>query len=64
MLSFIIPVYNKGPILFKPLSSLIRHLQTAAIYDYEILVVNDGSSDDSLAQALRFKKFNGGTDKI
>lgn len=64
MISFIIPVYNKGSVLFKTLSSLIRHLQKAAIKDFEVIVVNDGSTDDSFDQAVRFKKFNGDTAKI
>lgn len=64
MISFIIPVYNKAGVLFKTLSSLIRHLKKSAVLDYEIIVVNDGSTDNSFAEAVRFKKFNGETEKI
>lgn len=64
MISFIIPVYNKGPVLYKTLSSLIRHLKKSLISDFEIIVVNDGSTDDSLTQAIKFREFNGATDKI
>ena len=64
MISFIIPVYNKGTILYKTLTSLISKLKGHTISDYEIIVVNDGSTDNSFAEALRFKKFNGETKKI
>ncbi len=64
MISFIIPVYNKGNIIFKSLTSLIHHLSKARIEDYEIIVVNDGSTDNSLGEAVRFKRFNGHTEKI
>ncbi|MEK7166780.1 MAG: glycosyltransferase [Patescibacteria group bacterium] len=64
MISFIVPVYNKGSILFKTLSSLLVHLKKTKIADFEIIVVNDGSTDDSFTEAVRFKKFNGDTDKI
>ncbi len=64
MVSFIIPVYNKGQILFKTLSSLIKKLSKSYFQDYEIVIVNDGSTDNSLEEAVRFKKFNGDTGKI
>ncbi len=55
MISFIIPVYNKGEILFKTLSSLIAHLNRSPFADYEIIIVSDGSTDNSFTEALRFK---------
>lgn len=64
MISLIIPVYNKGSVLFRTLSSLLVHLKKATLTDFEIIVVNDGSTDDSFAEAVRFKKFNGDTRKI
>lgn len=64
MISFIIPVYNKGSVLFTTLSSLIHRLHEASITDFEIIVVNDGSTDDTFAQAVKFKKFNGDSGKI
>lgn len=64
MISFIVPVYNKGSILFKTINSLINHLNASEFTDFEIIVVNDGSTDNSFGEAIRCKKFNGNTDKI
>lgn len=46
-LSVIVPIYNESksiPILFDSLEGAVEQ------YDYEIIAVNDGSKDDSLAQ--------------
>lgn len=43
--SVIIPVYNKGPYVKKALSSVLGQV----FRDFELVVVDDGSSDDSLA---------------
>ncbi len=46
-LSVIVPIYNEGksiPLLFEALEAAIGQ------YDYEIIAINDGSKDDSLAQ--------------
>lgn len=64
MISLIIPVYNKESVLFHTLSSLFHDLKRSAISDYEIIVVNDGSTDASLTEAKKFKKFNGDASKI
>lgn len=64
MISFIIPVYNKGAVLYRTLSSLFVHLRNSHVADFEIIVVNDGSTDSSFEEAVRFKKFNGYTEKI
>jgi glycosyltransferase involved in cell wall biosynthesis len=49
-LSFVIPVYNEEGTI-KPLSSKIREVMaTEGIVNYEIIFVDDGSSDDSLIQ--------------
>jgi glycosyltransferase involved in cell wall biosynthesis len=45
-LSIIIPLYNSGKFLSKCLDSLIH--QDIATKDYEILIINDGSTDNSL----------------
>jgi glycosyltransferase involved in cell wall biosynthesis len=45
-LSVIIPVYNAGKFLSTCLDSLLS--QDIEISDYEILIINDGSKDNSL----------------
>lgn len=45
--SIIIPLYNKAPYIRKALESVFAQTYT----DYELIVVDDGSSDDSLAIA-------------
>lgn len=47
--SVIVPLYNKAPYVEKALRSILA--QTFA--DYELIVVNDGSKDDSLIVAKR-----------
>lgn len=47
--SIIIPLYNKGPYVEKALRSVLAQTFT----DYELIVVNDGSKDESLAIAKR-----------
>lgn len=64
MISFIIPIYNKEQILFKTLSSVLKNIQLAGIDDFEIIAVDDGSRDKSLAEAVRFKKLNNYKRKI
>lgn len=43
----IVPAYNEGPAISGVLSVLIQH-------GYTVVVVDDGSSDDTVRQALRF----------
>ena len=50
--SVIVPAYNASEYIENCLNSLIRQ-QT--IYDYEIIVVNDGSTDDTLKR-IKSKK--------
>lgn len=64
MISFIIPVYNKGSVLYQTLKSLLAKLKQKSILEFEIILVNDGSTDNSLSEAIRFRKFNGDTDKF
>src|SRR6201998_3838103 len=50
-LSFVIPVYNEADTLTELVRAL-RHILSEMDCDYELLFVNDGSTDDSL-QLLR-----------
>lgn len=49
-LSVIIPVYNEGKIIRRNLEAVDSYLQTLDL-EYEIVIVNDGSNDDTLQQA-------------
>ncbi len=51
-LSIVIPVYNTRDYLPACLNSVLR----PGLKDYEILIVNDGSTDDSLALASAYEK--------
>lgn len=62
-ISIIVPAYNKGIVLFSAINNLIKELKLLNL-DFEIVVVNDGSKDQTLEEAIRAKKFNGNTDKI
>ena len=50
-ISVVIPLYNKGFIVSKTLESVINQ----TFIDFEIIIVNDGSTDDSAAIVERFK---------
>ena len=52
LLSIIIPVYNVAPYVEKCLASLL--CQGLAPSDYELIVVNDGSTDESYTIAKTF----------
>ncbi|OGD86455.1 hypothetical protein A2Z23_00630 [Candidatus Curtissbacteria bacterium RBG_16_39_7] len=62
-ISVVVPAYNKGQVLFSALESLVRELSLIT-QNFEVIVVNDGSEDNTLEQALRFKRFNGHSEKI
>jgi dolichyl-phosphate beta-glucosyltransferase len=53
-LSVVIPVYNEGKIIRRNLETVHSYLQTLG-FEYEIVVVNDGSSDDTLQQIAGMK---------
>lgn len=50
--SIVVPAFNEGPQLAEHLSILGRHLaHDSGPYDYEIILVDDGSTDDTYAAA-------------
>lgn len=50
--SIVVPAYNEGPEITGNLAALVRCLsQTPGPYDYELIVVDDGSTDDTFAAA-------------
>ncbi|KAI0954488.1 hypothetical protein AcW1_006368 [Taiwanofungus camphoratus] len=55
-LTVVIPAYNETTRLPGMLQSTIAHLSSSALRDrtYEILVVDDGSTDDTAQQTLKF----------
>lgn len=50
-ISVVIPLYNKGFIVSKTLESVINQ----TFIDFEIIIVNDGSTDDSVFMVESFK---------
>lgn len=48
-LSVVIPTYNRLPILEKCLRALESQRLAAPISNYEVVVVDDGSTDDTVA---------------
>ena len=56
LLSIIVPVYNVEKYLSKCLDSLLA--QDIPISDYEIIIVNDGSTDSSLVIAESYSQTN------
>ena len=51
LISIILPVYNRANVLARAIQSVIDQ----SLKDYELLVVDDGSTDDSVAVAKGFK---------
>lgn len=62
-LSLIIPAYNKDSEVFQAVSNYVTQLKKTA-YDWEIIVVDDASQDQTLREAVRSKRFNGNTYRI
>jgi len=62
-LSLIVPAYNKDSEVFKSICSFVNQLKLLP-YDWEIIVVDDASRDQTLREAVRSKKFNGNTENI
>lgn len=51
MISIIIPLYNKETTIVRTIKSILAQTNN----DYEIIIVDDGSTDDSLKQAYQVK---------
>lgn len=62
-LSVILPAYNKDKEVFLRVSDFVNILKKTA-YDWEIIVVDDASNDQTLREAVRSKRFNGNTNRI
>lgn len=62
-ISVVIPAYNKAEVLFSTLQNIITQLKLETD-NFEIIVVNDGSTDSTLEKAISFKKSNGFSDKV
>lgn len=56
-ISIIVPVYNTDPFLRECLDSLLH--QTFPASDYEVVAINDGSTDDSLAILRSYQQAHG-----
>jgi len=54
MLSIILPAYNESRSIQKNLATLEAYLKNHLNTDYEILVINDGSTDDTAVQAEHY----------
>jgi glycosyltransferase involved in cell wall biosynthesis len=62
-LSLIVPAYNKNSEVFESVCSFVNELKLLP-FDWEIIVVDDASRDQTLREAVRSKKFNGNTKNI
>ena len=54
-LSLVMPAYNEGAHIYKNLLEVSKTLEEL-VPDYEIILVDDGSIDDTLAEAIRASK--------
>lgn len=57
MLSLVIPIFNEEPLLDELLKRTIPAMESF-ISDYEVIFVDDGSTDSSLQKLLSFRKEN------
>ncbi len=48
LISVVIPTYNRLPILRKCLDSLENQILNVQIHDFEIVIVDDGSTDGTV----------------
>ena len=48
MLSIVLPCYNEGQKLIQSINEIVLYNKDINLKDYEIIIVNDGSKDDTL----------------
>lgn len=53
-ISIIVPIYNVGNVLRNSLESLLQQ----SYNDFEVIMINDGSTDSSLTVAQKFEKYD------
>lgn len=54
-LSVIIPAYNEGKSIYLTLDRLVRSLSQRRSFEWEVIVVSDGSTDSTVLEARRLK---------
>ena len=54
MISVVIPLYNKGTVVKKTLNTVLSQ----NFNEFEVVIVNDGSTDNSVEQVSEFKDNN------
>ncbi|MBP8960932.1 glycosyltransferase family 2 protein [Patescibacteria group bacterium] len=57
LVSIIIPAYKQGETILKDISRIYQ-VMSQTRWDFEIILVNDGSPDNTLEEALKFNKPN------
>ncbi len=58
MIHFIIPLYNKSAVLIDNLEQIENFVKTHLNDKFEIILCDDGSTDDTLSQAKKFARSN------
>ena len=63
-LSIIMPAWNEGKAIFNSIKGIEKTLSNLGKTDYEIIVVDNGSSDNTYSEATRAAEENGTTKVI
>ncbi len=58
-LSIIMPAWNEGKVIFNSIAGIEKTLSNPGKVYYEIIVVNNGSSDNTYSEAIRAAKEKG-----